>query len=602
MIRTAQLLSFGHRPATSLALACAITLYAGLLRLDAFVDRYGALDHPTWARLVTHTIAPLAKPLRPAAMRWHPEPRPYVGGDPINYLAFAREMTTFYQAHVREPVFLAMTRGGLWALDGQDAGVSLASAVGSMLAVFATYLLGAAVISRIAGLLGATLMAIEFEIVSWAPDGWRDDTFTAMVLFVAWAMVRFRAAPTFGNAVLAGGLIGLACLTRITAFTFVIPGLVWLVIDGPVSLLKERLQRVAPAVVIGAAIVAPYLISCAIGAGDALLAINYHTSFYRFAEGHSIAEPMSASQYIRGKFAAHPVGMLDTGLNGLFVQPFVTKWRGFDYWMSGAGRVLPWLALAGLATWPFTPAGRLALVVLLSSLLPYVFTWDLRGGSEWRFTMHAYAFYLVAAATAMVGGVRVVRAILRDRRMPGRSTVISVGLRVGAVAGVAILGVVTYFVLPWYVKREAIARNESTSVETGERDRVFYRSGWSPPHAEGVTVRVSLIDRPVLRIPLPVKRDYDLVLRIDPVAPGIQQRVSVLFNRHMLGDLHLGWNPERVGMYRMRVFERMVNIGSNELLIIPDQLVPASTAGPRFAWINPAERLGVRLWYVRVLP
>ncbi len=72
--------------------------------------------------------------------------------------------------------------------------------------------------------------------------------------------------------------------------------------------------------------------------------------------------------------------------------------------------------------------------------------------------------------------------------------------------------------------------------------------------------------------------------------------------KHMIGALRLGWSPDRVGTYRLHVRERMVTAGSNEVLIIPDQLVPASTAGPRFAWLDPAERLGVRLWYVRVLP
>jgi hypothetical protein len=139
-------------------------------------------------------------------------------------------------------------------------------------------------------------------------------------------------------------------------------------------------------------------------------------------------------------------------------------------------------------------------------------------------------------------------------------------------------------------------------VEAGERDLVFYRSGWLPPHHEGVSVRVSQKERAVVRIPLPVKRDYDIVLRIDPVAPGTQDGASVLLNRHMLGHLRLGWNPERVGAYRLHVPERMVRAGSNELLIIPDALVPASAAGPRFGWVDPGERLGVRLWYVRVLP
>src|SRR5215813_614121 len=97
-----------------------ILSYGALLRLDAFTGKYGSLDHPAWARLATHQVAALARSVRPSAIAWYREPRPYVGGDPINYLNYARQMTSFYQAHVREPIFLAATRLGLWALGGQD--------------------------------------------------------------------------------------------------------------------------------------------------------------------------------------------------------------------------------------------------------------------------------------------------------------------------------------------------------------------------------------------------------------------------------------------------------------------------------------------------
>ena len=140
-------------------LAVLITLYGALLRLDAFVAKHGAVDHPAWARIATHQIAPLADYVSPSRMNWPREPRPFVGGDPINYLKYAREMQGFYQAHVREPVYLVLTRVGLWAMDDQDLGIGLASALGSTLAVFATYLLGTALLSPIAGLLAALVLA-----------------------------------------------------------------------------------------------------------------------------------------------------------------------------------------------------------------------------------------------------------------------------------------------------------------------------------------------------------------------------------------------------------------------------------------------------------
>src|SRR4029453_12987382 len=124
---------------------------------------------------------------------------PYVGGDPINYIKYAREMRSFYQAHVREPVFLAVTRAYLWLLANEDVAVSFASMTGSILTIVAAYLLGTALLSRAAGLVLSFLIAIEYELISWSVDGWRDDTFMAMVTFSASALVRCQRVPSFKN-------------------------------------------------------------------------------------------------------------------------------------------------------------------------------------------------------------------------------------------------------------------------------------------------------------------------------------------------------------------------------------------------------------------
>ncbi|CAN5661161.1 hypothetical protein BH18ACI5_BH18ACI5_00730 [soil metagenome] len=42
------------------ALALLITVYGGLLRLDAFTGKNGTFDHPAWARIVTQDLAPSA--------------------------------------------------------------------------------------------------------------------------------------------------------------------------------------------------------------------------------------------------------------------------------------------------------------------------------------------------------------------------------------------------------------------------------------------------------------------------------------------------------------------------------------------------------------
>jgi hypothetical protein len=158
-----------------------------------------------------------------------------------------------------------------------------------------------------------------------------------------------------------------------------------------------------------------------------------------------------------------------------------------------------------------------------------------------------------------------------------------------------------YAVLPWFVVRETIATGGDVSIETGSRDRTFFGPGWSAPYADGLTFRVSRAERSIVRLPLPSRRTYQIVLRLDPVAPDRQHRAVVLLNRQLLAVLHLTWNPERVGAYPLQLPSDKVRAGSNELTIVPDTLVPAASAGSRFASRDPHDLLGVRLWYVRVL-
>ena len=408
--------------AVPLLLAVVVTAYGGLLRLDAFVQKYGPVDRPSWAHVLTHKAAPLAVFLHPSAYRW-PADKPYVGGDPINYLKYAREMRNFYQAHVREPMFLALTRGFLWLLSDQDAAVSFASVTGSMLAIFATYLLGAAGLSRAAGLVAALILAVEFELISWSVEGWRDDLFMAMVVLSAWAFVRCRRDPSLAYAALLGVTTAGACLTRITALAFVLPGLGWLVLDGDVAARRRRMNAAAIAAFVLSVLVAPYLISCAIATGDPFYAIDYHTKFYRYGEGLPSEQPMSAAAYVSSKIAGRPIATFDTAVTGLFVHPFVIKWRGLGAWIHGIGGLLSWLAIGGLLAWPFFAEGRMLLVILFGSLLPYVLTWNVPGGAEWRFTMHAYPFYVLAALFCVQLGWRGATTMWRDptRRSPCRS-------------------------------------------------------------------------------------------------------------------------------------------------------------------------------------
>ena len=112
------------------------------------------------------------------------------------------------------------------------------------------------------------------------------------VAFTAWSFVRLRSDATIPRGVTAGVAAAAACLTRITALSFVVPGLLWILLESR----RDRKVRtsVATAALVATALIAPYLISCAVVIGDPFFAINDHTRYYRAAEGLSAESSMSS--------------------------------------------------------------------------------------------------------------------------------------------------------------------------------------------------------------------------------------------------------------------------------------------------------------------
>ena len=88
------------------ALITLIVAYGALVRLDRLFRAFGPFDHPGWLVRLEQTVAAVRDPLVPRGWNWQKVERPYVGGDPISYLRYTREMRHFYQGHIREPVFL----------------------------------------------------------------------------------------------------------------------------------------------------------------------------------------------------------------------------------------------------------------------------------------------------------------------------------------------------------------------------------------------------------------------------------------------------------------------------------------------------------------
>jgi 4-amino-4-deoxy-L-arabinose transferase-like glycosyltransferase len=590
---------------SAVAALAVITVFGALLRLDALTVKYGWLEHPAWAVRAERALQPLSERLRPSAVPWARVDRPYEGGDPINYLRFAREMRHFYQAHVREPVFLASTRGMLWLMRGSDIAVSYASALAGTLAIVATYLLGAAAWSRTAGLVAAAALAIELTAVTWSVDGWRDDTFMFFVALCGWTFVRLLERRTPGWAAAAGLAAAGACLTRISALSFVVPALLWIGVREWRR--RASLRPALVAAVVTAVLVAPFLINCWRATGDPFFAINYHTRYYRAAEGLAPDHSVGALEYVGRKLGQRPFATVDTAAVGLLVFPFTNKWTGFDAWLPRLGRVLLGFAFAGLVLALWYPAGRLLWLVLVTSLVPYAVTWPLGGGGEWRFTQHAYPIYLVAAGSAIAALGSAIRGAL-SANDESRAWVRLVRLRPAIACGAALAaGWLLYVTLPYLVVREALAAGETVSIAVSDRDLTFFpRANWSDRAGSGnVIVRVAVADRVSIRLPLPLPVEHLLTLRMDAPAladPAYQPRVSVFVDQRPIGTIRFENNPDRVGAYRFQVPQDLAGRSLSRLDLVASHTVRADQSGPRFAWLPGETPVAFYLWYVRVEP
>jgi hypothetical protein len=270
---------------------------------------------------------------------------------------------------------------------------------------------------------------------------------------------------------------------------------------------------------------------------------------------------------------------------GMTSYPFLNKWQGFDLWAGWLGPLLAVLALAGLALSVFTAAGRLLLVVLIGSLLPYAVTWKL--ASDWRFTVHAYPFFLIAAPA---GVLLISRGAgwLRQRGQPPvsrRALTFAAGWIVALAAG-------TWFIttgLPPRVVRETLASGQDASIMTGGRDSWFFSRGWSAPSpGVNVTTRVSRGGASDVRLPLVAGRPYRLTIRADPfprpAEPGASLTIDAQFNGERLATLTIVFDPDRVGSASIEIPAARVRDGTNILTL------------------QPAGQAQLELWYVRINP
>jgi tetratricopeptide (TPR) repeat protein len=538
-----------------------IILYAALLRFEALTIKHGVVSSPVIVR-VAQEHSGFVRYLHPKTLQWIPGSNPYEKGDPINYLRMARAMKSFYAAQFREPFYVFVVKQFLRFFDQKDIAVSFASAFFSVLCVFATFLLAQYAFSWWVGVLASLGMAIDSELISIGADGWRDDTFMFLVLMFSYALLRLFRKVSFGNALFAGIVAGLVCLTRMTSFSFILPGYLFVLLAGKEPSMKNRARSVLLSASMFCIIIAPFLINCAIVYGDPLFSVNDNTKFYRSRENIPAEKPKTVALYLTEKLVERPYKFIDTGFVGLTRYPFLNKWKGFNYLSPFLSKILAGFALLGTILFLFSSHGRLLLVLLISSLIPYAFTYEIAGGSEWRFTMHAYAFYMIAGALFLIvaSGALCIQntwPLFSERALSKKSVLLTSGI----VLFVIISGWFLFNQSNFLRKKEAIMADEAILIESGQRDFRFFNSGWFPAVE---SVRITKDAASGLSFPLKAAKEYNLILRANPVFEKAKpSSISVFVNDRSAGQIEVKETVDSA--YVLRLPQDFVKDGINQI-------------------------------------
>jgi hypothetical protein len=570
------------------AVAC-VVLYGALLRFDAISQEYDFVRVPRWVARM-QVARQDGSVLRPTTVRWQRSPRfPHRDGppsqyrsDPYTYLQRARQMRSFYGAHLREPVFPYTTKVLLALLHDDDVAVSFASGIFSGALIIATFLLGRLLFGFGVGLAAAVLTAVEYDLITQGSQGCRDDAFACGVVLTVAAMVAWMQKPSRALVILIGVSAGLTGLVRISAFSFILPGFLYLMwASGPPR--TARIKPLTIALAVTVAIVCPFLLNCWRAYGDPFYAINAHADVYRTAEMGT--DPVGGvGPYLAGHFRTHPMATIDTVVIGLTQYPFANKWTGFNPWLPGLGTALSWFAIVGLVMMGATASGRLVLIAFATSMLPYAFTWKLI--SDWRFTEHMYPLFLIAACGAIGTALLAIkrRAVIRAQMPSPRD--------LGACAALLLLLIAGWLlmtrVMPPLVVKETLRAGEPATIQAGSRDRAFFGSDWPLLTTSGaVSTRVATGSRASIWIPLPAATDYEALVRIDPdrvpvTAGATIPSIDILLNGRWLSTCDSGSDPERVGICRFWIPAAASRRGENRL---------SFTA---------KNARGFRVWYVRV--
>lgn len=566
--------------------------YGALLRFEAFHRACGPLAGGPRFVAAQQAVADLAARMRPSSIQWSRVPTPY-RYDAKSYLDSARAMERFYEARLREPLFVFSTKAGLWLTGGQDIAVSLASSAFGVLLVPATYALGCVLGGVGVGLSAALLVAIEPQLIDTGTRGYRDDLFSLLTVLFAVACVWLYRRPSWRTALLAGAIGAGTCLTRITGLTLVLSGLAAAIACGG----RTRWRTIAgPAVVAGglvALLVAPFLVNCWIAYGDPLYSIDWHSAFYgRRSHVETTGEP-STIEFLRKGFEQQPLVTIDSALRGFTHYPWANKWTEFGrHWGGPLASACKFLCLAGLLMWLWFTEGRLVLAVFAGSMVSFVFTWE--AYAEWRFTQHTYPFYMAAAAFAVLAPIRWWNTLARNTH-PAWVSVGGALRRALLTTGAVFVFFAVVAILPPLIVYQELANGQAASVGGDPRTifilprEVFFfaGNGWSGPRTDGnTTFHDPDGPRGRLRVPMSAKYGYRCLVRLQPMPPGGELDVVELRLNGWSGRM----SPERVpgGMPRFWVTipRGVARTGLNLV-----ELDAPGRSGP-----------ALRFWYVRFFP
>jgi hypothetical protein len=577
-----------------------LVLYAALLRFDALVSKYGFIEAPPRVDAVERRAFALARRLSPPGLEWSAGRR---HGDPVSYLKIARAKSGFYEANAREPLAIAPVQVFLWLTGDQDIAINCVSAVYSVLAVLATFLLGALAFSAGVGLVAGGLLTVEAWVITFAVDGWRDEGFTFFAVMTGYSFVRLRRSPSFGNAVVAGVFATGACLTRLTSFSFVVPGLAYVVIDGVPDCRRKRALWAACTFGIVAVLVSPYLVNNAIAYHDPFYSFDVATELYRGRARLPVERPMAWAFSFVERLITHPLATADSLLQGFTTYPWRYKWHGFTYVSPMLRDVLSAAAAVGLVLFLATADGRLLLVVLFGALAPFAVVWQARAAAQWRLTSFAYPFYLIAAVYALgvatsLASPRFSRQwIGRLRSHPQWAILLALALPLAVV------------LLPrcwqYLMVREAALADGEYSIVAGVGDGWFFGDGWYGPVRSGnVMGRYSYGPAATMYLPVFQPAELRLVFRLQACSPesvpSRELRVSV--NGEDVGTLRVVWDPYRAGAYEVSVPKALVRRAWNRVTLTAEGSSVMPARDSRFVGLEAGQDTAFFLWYVRVAP